>query len=93
MERCTALLHVRVGSRVVAAITMTSPVIATTSGACLSPLRGSFPLVLIYLSEGDPRNPGEAKYTGGPSGKVYASSLHERTTIVYPNGDASSVGM
>ena len=59
----------------------------------LSPSRRSFPLVLIYLSEGDPRNPSQAKHTGGPGGQVYAPSLHERTTIIYPDGDASPAGM
>ena len=59
----------------------------------LSPSRRSFPLVLIYLSGGRPSQSREAKHTGGPGGQVYAPSLHERTTIIYPDGDASPGGM
>ena len=40
-------------------------------------------------AEGDRGSPAHAKRTGGASGQVDAPSLHERTTIIYPDGDAS----
>src|SRR5258705_5261651 len=40
-------------------------------------------------AEGDHRGPGHAKHTGGPSGQAYEPSLHERTTIIDTDGDAS----
>jgi hypothetical protein len=40
-------------------------------------------------AEGDHRRPADANYAGGPGGQVDAPSLHERATIIYPDGDAS----
>ena len=41
-------------------------------------------------SERDHRSPAHAKRAGGASGQIDATSLHERTTIIYPHGDASA---
>ncbi len=38
----------------------------------------------------DHRSPAYAKRAGGPSRQVDAPSLHERTTIIYPDGNASA---
>jgi hypothetical protein len=52
-------------------------------------LHGAACLCSSTSVEGDHRGPAEAKHAGGPGGQVDAPSLHERTTIIYPNGDAS----
>jgi integrase len=56
-------------------------------GSCYcSSAKGILPLC---VSGGDHRDPIHPKDTRGPGGQVYAASLHERTTVIYPDDDAS----